>query len=179
MLLFLATPSLLSTHACTYPLNTPSSRQVVDAPLEIHLKRKHWADKERTAADRCKDIFVKQMEQAQQRMAAQAGAGAAADGGLAVGAAAGAGAAGKGKGKAGGAAAAAAAAAAGKKRKAPVGRSGMGAEAEGWWATGIQDEDANVQEEQQTLGKQSMLLPLLARNQPTGPLSTSVVIGQG
>ncbi|PNW86529.1 hypothetical protein CHLRE_02g090400v5 [Chlamydomonas reinhardtii] len=94
--------------------------EVVDAPLEIHLKRKHWADKERTAADRCKDIFVKQMEQAQQRMAAQAGAGAAADGGLAVGAAAGAGAAGKGKGKAGGAAAAAAAAAAGKKRKAPM-----------------------------------------------------------
>lgn len=43
--------------------------QVVDAPLDVHLKRKHWVDQERSANQRCKEVFLKQMQQAQQRLA--------------------------------------------------------------------------------------------------------------
>ncbi|GFR40197.1 hypothetical protein Agub_g757 [Astrephomene gubernaculifera] len=43
--------------------------EVVDAPLEVHLKRKHWAEQqERSDNERCKNIFLKQMQQAQQRL---------------------------------------------------------------------------------------------------------------
>lgn len=32
--------------------------------MQVNLKRKHWQNKERTAAERCKDVFVKQMNDA-------------------------------------------------------------------------------------------------------------------
>ncbi|PNH09693.1 hypothetical protein TSOC_003705 [Tetrabaena socialis] len=104
--------------------------EVVHAPLQVHLKRKHWAPgQERTANERCSQIFQKQMQQAQQRMdgaavdedpavrsaAAKAGGGGAKAGG--GGAKAGGGVkAGSAGAKAGGAGAAEQK---GKKRKAP------------------------------------------------------------
>ncbi|KXZ42001.1 hypothetical protein GPECTOR_226g496 [Gonium pectorale] len=88
--------------------------EVVHAPLEVHLKRKHWADQERSANDRCKEIFLKQMQQAQQRMS---GGAAAADEGLALAARAGGRAAKPLSGAAGGAGPAPGK---GKKRKAPI-----------------------------------------------------------
>ncbi|KAG2501081.1 hypothetical protein HYH03_000899 [Edaphochlamys debaryana] len=54
--------------------------EVVDAPLDVHLKRRHWVQQERTAAERCKEIFQRQMSQAQARMD-----GAGLDEGIAVG----------------------------------------------------------------------------------------------
>ncbi|MEW5302426.1 MAG: hypothetical protein WDW36_005213 [Sanguina aurantia] len=42
------------------------------APLDVHLKRRHWM-KERTVADRCKDIFVRQMAQANEAMVSGGG----------------------------------------------------------------------------------------------------------
>ncbi|GAX81756.1 hypothetical protein CEUSTIGMA_g9184.t1 [Chlamydomonas eustigma] len=38
-----------------------------DKPLEVHLKRKHWTNQERTASDRCKEIFLKQIEGARRK----------------------------------------------------------------------------------------------------------------
>ncbi|EFJ49492.1 hypothetical protein VOLCADRAFT_89739 [Volvox carteri f. nagariensis] len=49
---------------------------------EVHLKRKHWAEKEKTANERCKEVFLKQMQQAQQQIAA--GAAARTDDGIAM-----------------------------------------------------------------------------------------------
>ncbi len=46
---------------------------MVDAPLQVHLKRKHWAGQEKSASERCKEVFLKQMQQAQQRMEPAAG----------------------------------------------------------------------------------------------------------
>ncbi|GIL94176.1 hypothetical protein Vretimale_339 [Volvox reticuliferus] len=43
--------------------------EVVDAPLKVHLKRKHWVEQERTANERCREVFLKQMQQAKRRLA--------------------------------------------------------------------------------------------------------------
>ncbi|GLC34627.1 hypothetical protein PLESTB_001240900 [Pleodorina starrii] len=88
--------------------------EVVHAPLQVHLKRKHWADKEKTANERCKEVFLKQMQQAQQRMAGGAAA-AADDEGIALRRAGGSG-AGAGKGSVGGGGAGPK----NRKRKAPM-----------------------------------------------------------
>ncbi|GLI64160.1 hypothetical protein VaNZ11_007345 [Volvox africanus] len=44
--------------------------EVVDAPLKVNLKRKHWVEKERTANERCKEVFLMQMKQAKRRLGA-------------------------------------------------------------------------------------------------------------
>lgn len=42
--------------------------EVSDAPLEVNLKRKHWsAQQEEKSSARCKDIFLKQLAEAEQR----------------------------------------------------------------------------------------------------------------
>jgi hypothetical protein len=55
----------------------PRFGEQADQPINMNLKRRHWAERERTAADRCKDVFERLM----QRAAAGGDAGGAAGGG--------------------------------------------------------------------------------------------------
>ncbi len=54
----------------------------VDRPLAVNLKRKHWAGAERTAAERCKSVFLQQMAAAERKV--HAGGAAAEAGGSAA-----------------------------------------------------------------------------------------------
>lgn len=51
----------------------PAFGEQVAAPPKVHLKSKHWSEAENTAAARCKDVFLKQMGDAVQRMGGAAG----------------------------------------------------------------------------------------------------------
>ena len=38
-----------------------------DAPIDVNLKRRHWTDNEKTSADRCKALYMKQLSNARKQ----------------------------------------------------------------------------------------------------------------
>ena len=60
----------------------PTFNEQAEQPIKVNLKRRHWTDQEKTASERCKQVFVNQLERAK-RQAALAASGDA-DAGLAL-----------------------------------------------------------------------------------------------